>query len=147
MLMWGPLKDAGKGGFSARRQAEKQQPVYRLILLCVPILTAASSETPPSLYSPLPPINPHLTFLAAVSCMGAFPEQKQICLVRRHFHSLDPRVFLSCLKAEQRSYSGRKNVLTLLFMFCYTHFASPLLCRACSFLLANTQCDRDERHF
>lgn len=98
--MWGPLKDTGKEGFSVRRQAEKQQPVYRLILLCAPNLVAASYEAPPLSFSsvsaphtPPPSHPPCLTFLAATSCMGAFPEQKQICLVHCHFLSLDPCLF------------------------------------------------------
>lgn len=138
--MWGPLKDTGKEGFSVRRQAEKQQPVYRLILLCAPNFVAASCEAPPLSFSSVsaqphrPPLpNPVLcfTFLAAASCMGAFLEQKQICLVRRHFLSLDLCLSLSCLKAEQWGYSEKKNVLALRFMFCnaalrLTCFVSPV---------------------
>lgn len=142
-----------------RRQAEKQQPVYRLILLCAPNLDAASCEAPPRSFSSVSaPHTPHpaplcLTFLAAESCMGAFPEQKQICLVLRHFLSLDPCLFFffqSCLKAAQRGYSEKRNVLTLLFMFCYTLLCISLaLCVACPFLssLANSQYDGDKRNF
>ena len=105
-----------------RRQAEKQQPVYRLILLCAPNLVAASCEAPSSLLS----LSLCLTFLAAVSCMEAFPEQKQICLVLRHFLSLDPCLFVY---HAQRGCSEKKNVLALLFVFCYTLlcFRSPVL--------------------
>lgn len=143
--MWGPLKDTGKEGFTVRRQAEKQQPVYRLILLCVPNLVAASCEVPPLSFSSLS-APPCLTFLAAASCMGAFPEQKQICLVRCHFLSLDPCLFYHVWKLN-REPIVRKRMFCLCFVtLC---FASHLLCIVCSFLcfLAKTQFNGDIFNF
>ncbi len=135
--MWGPLKDTGKEGFSVRRQAEKQQPVYRLILLCAPNPRRSILWSSPSFFLlgvwPPPPC---LTFLAVTSCMGAFHEQKQICLVLRHLLSQNPCLFfLSCLKAEQRGYSEKKNVLSLQFMFCYTLLCILLALYCLSFSL------------
>lgn len=139
MLMWGPLKDTGKEGFSVSRQAEKQQPVYRLILLCAPNLVAASCEAPSLLFlSPQclhPPTPPCLTFLAAASCMGAFLEQKQICLVLRHFLSLDPCLFYHVWKLNREAIVVRR--MFSLFCLCFVTlcFASYLLCVVCPFSL------------
>lgn len=145
MLMWGPLKDTGKEGFSVRRQAEKQQPVYRLILLCAPNLVAASCEAPPLSCPP----SPRLTFLAAASCMGTFLEQKQICLVLCHFLSPDPCPFYHVWKLNRESIV-RKRMFSL-FCLCFVTlcFASYLLCIFCPFShsLANSQYNTNKRHF
>lgn len=148
--MWGPLKDTGKKEFCVRRQAEKQQPVYRLILLCAPNLVAASCEDPPLLSTSFfllsvcpqpsspssPPLKtPCLAFIAAVSCMGAFPEQKQICLVRHHFLSPGPLSSFYRVWKLNREASERGGMLSLSCLcFLTLCFASHLLCIACRFL-------------
>ena len=75
----------------------------------LPLFLSPRCARPPP---PPPPPPPRLAFLAAASCMGAFLEQKQICLVPRHFLSPDPCLFYHVWKQEQRGYSGEKNVLT-----------------------------------
>ena len=91
-----------------------------------------------------------LTFLAAASCMGAFPEQKQICLVRRHFLSLDPCLFFYHIWKLNREPIVRRRMFSL-FCLCFVTlcFASQLLCIACSFLyfLAKSQYNCDKWHF
>lgn len=102
--MWGPLKDTVKEGFSVRRQAEKQQTVYRLILLCAPKLVAASCKGPPTISRPtlcLPP--PHISCISCSSVRHGFPWTETDL-----FSS--PSFFLT----------GLMSVLTLLFTFCYT---------------------------
>lgn len=109
MLMWGPLKDTVKEGFSVRRQAEKQQTVYRLILFCAPKLVAASCKAPPSFFllcapQPPPPPPPHIS---CISCSS----------VR---HGGIPRTETDLFSSPSSFFTGLMNVLTLLFTFCYT---------------------------
>lgn len=123
MLMWGPLKDTGKEGFSVRRQAEKQQPVYRLTLLCAANLAAASCEASPSFFllsAPRPPSSPpHISCSSVMH--GGIPWTETDLFSSPSFSFAGPlSFFLSCLKAEQRGYSEKKNALTLLFVFCHT---------------------------
>lgn len=76
--MWGPLKRTRrKRGFRVRRQAEKQQTVYRLILLCAQELVVVSCKAPhPN------PLSYRLTFLEFLaSNVGIFLQQELICLV------------------------------------------------------------------
>ncbi len=147
--MWGPLKDTGKEGFSVSRQAEKQQPVYRLILLCAPNLVAASCEALPLSFSSVSAPPSCLTFLAAASCMGAFLEQKQICLVLRHFLSLDPCLFYHVWKLNREAIVRRRMLSLSCLCFVTLCFAAYLLCVICPFLysLANSQYNSDKRHF
>lgn len=70
--MWGPGKDFVKEGFSVSRQAEQQQPVYHLILLCVPKLVAASCKAPLRSFPSAPTLHVFLTFLAGVTNMEVF---------------------------------------------------------------------------
>lgn len=131
MLMWGPLKDTVKEGFSVRRQAEKQQTVYRLILLCAPKLGAAScKDPPPSLFFLC--ASPHLTFLAflaAVSGMG-------YSLNRNRFVSFSIVLFH---RTHECSHSS---------IYVLLHSAL-CLCIACPFpsSLANTLYKSDKRRF
>lgn len=81
-------KDPEKEGFRVRRQAEKQQTVYRLIPLCAQELVVASCKGPPPNFlsprasNPSPPLRlTFLEFLAAASNVGIFLQQELICLV------------------------------------------------------------------
>lgn len=159
--MWGPLKDTGrKGGIQCAQASGKATACLsphpalctkarRGILWSAPTLFLSSLFLSPRCRPPLPP-RPRLTFLAAASCMGAFPEQEQICLVCCHFLSLDPippPFFYHVWKLNREAIVGRR--MFSLFCLCFVTlcFASYLLCIACPPPLARSQYDSDETFF
>lgn len=127
MLMWGPLKDTGKEGFSVRRQAEKQQPVYRLILFCVPNLVVASCKAPLLSCRQCPP-RPRISCSSVMHEDIPWTETHLFC----DFLLVDLLLFFF-LMPEQRFYSKKTKTLTLFFSFCYMQLCILLFCFACPF--------------
>lgn len=151
MLMWGPLKDSGKEGFSVRRQAEKQQPVYRLILLCAPNFVAASCEAPPLSFSSVcttpPPPSPFSAshYLQQRHAWGHSLNRNRFVWFAVIFFHWTSVFFYHVWKLNRESVMKRRMLFGLYFV--------TLLCvllalyRLSLFCLANSQYNSDKRHF
>lgn len=155
--MWGPLKDTGKEGFSVRRQAEKQQPVYRLILLCAPNFVAASCEAPPLSFSSVsaqphrPPSLPTRFsashFLRQRHAWGhSLNRNRFVWFAVIFFHWTS--VFLYHVwKLNSEAIVKRR--MSSLFGLCFVTLLCVLLAlyRLSLFCLANSQYNSDKKHF
>ena len=128
MLIWGPLKDTG-----VRRDwvcAGKRKSNSLFIASSCFVLQTSSRHplklAPLSFSSVSAPPPPASHFLQQRHAWGHSLNRNrfvQFAVVFFHGTSLSLSLsFLSCLKAEQRGYSEERNVLTLLFMCCYTLF-------------------------